>query len=123
MPKTKPTLHLYSEHKAQVSPLPETTTDASITPSSAQGHSKKIRVRLECDIDLGLLRKQKQALFGISEGAATTYEQVEVAEDMLDMLDFILDSILEQGLATEDDIFPRLPQLFAAESTTLDAAA
>ncbi|GGG86752.1 hypothetical protein [Edaphobacter dinghuensis] len=120
MPETKPTLHL---HNARVSPLPEITTDASVTPSPSQESSTKIRVRLECDIDLVLLRKQKHALFGISEGSAATYEQVEVAEDMLDMLDFILDSILEQGLATEDEIFPRLPQLFAAEPATLDAAA
>lgn len=74
--------------------------------------AKPIRVVLEFDLDLILLRKQKRALIGVSEGTTVNFEQEEAAEGLLNFIDFIQDSILEQGLATEEEVFPRLPQLF-----------
>jgi len=56
--------------------------------------------------------KQKHALVGIYEGTTMTFEQEGAAEGMLNLLDFLQDSIVELGLATEDEIFPKLPQLF-----------
>jgi hypothetical protein len=85
--------------------------------------SESIVVTLEMKIDLSLLRKQKRALVAITEGSSVSYEQEEAAEGMLNLLDFIQDSILEQGLAAEDDIFPKLPQLFDEEPVALPMAA
>ena len=84
---------------------------------------ESIVVILEMKIDLGLLRKQKRALIAITEGSPVSCEQEDAAEGMLNLLDFIQDSILEQGLATEDDIFPKLPQLFDEEPIALPRAA
>lgn len=75
-----------------------------------------VTVTLDLVIDLQLLRKQKRALINLAEGAVVSYEQEDAAEGMLTLLDFIQDSILEQGLATEEDIFPKLPQLFEDEA-------
>ena len=88
-----------------------------------ENNRRTIKVTLECAIDLALLRKQKRALISTTEGATITYEQEEAAEGMLNLLDFIQDSILEQGLATEDEIFFRQPQLFASEPLGLSTAA
>lgn len=96
------------------------------TNENAQPQTRKrstITVKVECDIDLLLFRKQKRALIGIREGSTITYEQENAAGGILNLLDFIQDSILRQGLATEDEIFPRLPQLFDPEPSSLDAAA
>jgi hypothetical protein len=82
-----------------------------------------IKVAIECVIDLALLRKQKRAVVELREGTTVTYEQETVAEGLLNLLDLIQDSILEQGLATEEDIFLRLPQLFDQEPSSLNAAA
>lgn len=93
---------------------------------SAQPQASKpssIKVTVECDINLPLLRKQKRALIGMHEGGTITYEQETAADGMLNLLEFIQDSILEHGLATEEEIFPRLPQLFDPEPSSLDAAA
>ncbi len=57
------------------------------------------------------MRKQKHALVGVCEGVTVTYAQEETAKGMLNLIDFIQDSIVEQGLATEEAVFPRLPQL------------
>lgn len=84
---------------------------------------ESIVVPLELKIDLSLLEKQKRALVGLTEGSSVSYEQEEAAEGMLNLLDFIQDSILEQRLAAEEDIFPRLPQLFDEEPTALPNAA
>lgn len=73
-----------------------------------------IDVTLELKVDLALLRKRKRALVGIFEGVPVSAEQEEAAEGMLNMLDDIQDSILEQGLASEDEIFARGPSLFEA---------
>lgn len=108
---------------------PNVRPDRSIEPAgieqaqSQSGASSSIKVTVECDIDLVLLRKQKRALVGLREGVVATYEQENAAEGLLNLLDFIQDSILEQGLATEDDIFPRLPQLFGPESSNFEALA
>jgi hypothetical protein len=94
----------------------EKMQDQASAPSS-------IKVAIECDIDLALLRKQKRAVVELREGTTVTYEQETAAEGLLNLLDFIQDSILEQGLATEEDIFPRLPQLFDQGPSSLNAAA
>jgi hypothetical protein len=85
--------------------------------------SESIVVTLELKLDLSLLRRQKRALIAITEGSSVSYEQEDAAEGMLNLLDFIQDSIFEQGLATEDDIFPKLPQLFDEEPVALPKAA
>lgn len=69
---------------------------------------------LELKIDLSLLRRQKLALIDLREGAHVSWEQEDAADGLLNMIDFIQDSILNQGLATEQEIFPRLPSLFEA---------
>jgi hypothetical protein len=56
-----------------------------------------ISVTVELKLDLHLLRKQKHALIGLYEGATVTFEQEDAAGGMLNLLDFLQDSILEQG--------------------------
>lgn len=82
---------------------------------TAETDAKSIRLVLGFDVDLALLRKQKRALIGVHEGATVSYEQEEAAEGLLNLIDFIQDSVLEQGLAREEEIFPRPPQLFSNE--------
>ena len=92
------------------------SVDANVASTNTQQISATtVKVALEWAIDLRLLRKQKRALVSITEGTTVTHEQEDATEGMLNMLDFIQDSILEQGLATEEEIFPRLPQLFGPE--------
>lgn len=88
------------------------------TPDTQRTRRQKpegIHVTLEFDIDLTLLRNQKRALIGVYEGATINYEQEEAAEGLLNLIDFIQDSVLEQGLAMEEEVFPKLPQLFEEE--------
>ena len=102
-----------------------TSTSEPATDETAQreaGKQSGIKVAIECDIDLVLLRKQKRAIVELREGTTVTSEQEAAAEGLLNLLDFIQDSILEQGLATEEDIFPRLPQLFDQETSSLNVA-
>lgn len=95
------------------------SVNANVASTNTQQISATtVKVALECAIDLRLLRKQKRALVSITEGTTVTHEQEDAAEGMLNMLDFIQDSILEQGLATEEEIFPRLPQLFGPEPSS-----
>ncbi len=82
----------------------------SSEPLTSDAKSESIHVLLDFKIDLTLLRKQKRALIGVREGTAVTYEQEETAEGMLNLIDFIQDSIVKQGLATEEKVFPRPPQ-------------
>ena len=77
-----------------------------------QSSSKLIDVTLELKLDLALLRKQKRALIGIHEGVQASADQEDAAEGILNMLDCIQDSILDQGLVGEEEIFPREPDLF-----------
>lgn len=93
------TPHLYAVSKQK----PPTTADRRF-----------IDVTLEFKVDLVLLRKRKRALIGVYEGVPVSAEQEDAAEGMLNMLDDIQDSILEQGLASEDEIFARGPSLFEA---------
>lgn len=83
-------------------------------PRTHEAEAEGIHVVLEFKIDLALLRKQKRALISIHEGGQVSADQEDAAEGMLNMIDFIQDSILEQGLASEEEIFPRLPGLFEA---------
>jgi hypothetical protein len=84
-------------------------------PETAETDAKNIRLVLGFDVDLPLLRRQKRALIGVYEGATVSYEQEEAAEGLLNLIDFIQDSVLEQGLASEEEIFPQPPQLFRDE--------
>jgi hypothetical protein len=55
---------------------------------------------------------QAQGVYGIAKGTEVTAAQEDAVEGMLNLIDFIQDSILEQGLATRDEIFPSQPSLF-----------
>jgi hypothetical protein len=97
--------------------------DANSAPSEPEASSPKaINVTVELTIDVALLRRQRRALIGIREGSTVSYEQEDAVEGILNVLDFIQDSILDQGLATEEDIFPQLPQLFDSPPLSLLAA-
>jgi hypothetical protein len=87
--------------------------DASVLLTTQKDNgTNSIHLTLALKIDLALLRRQKRALIGLHEGSPVSSEQEEAAEGMLNMIDFIQDSILDQQLATEQDIFPSLPSLF-----------
>jgi hypothetical protein len=108
---------------AMTMPLRATEAATDEKMQDQAGMPSLIKVAIECNIDLALLRKQKRAVVELREGTTVTYEQETAAEGLLNLLDLVQDSILEQGLATEEDIFPRLPQLFDHEPSSLDAAA
>jgi hypothetical protein len=40
--------------------------------------------------------------------------QQEALDGILNMIDFIQDSIVDQGIATEEEAFPQMPLLFDA---------
>ncbi len=82
-------------------------------PSQDTTTSKSIEVPLTLKIDLPLLRRQKRALIGIHRDAQVSADQEDAAEGMLSLIDFIQDSILGQGLATEDEVFPQMSLPFA----------
>ena len=88
----------------------EPTNPEQVIPQEASDRLLTLTVALKLNVNL--LRKQKHALVGITGGTAVTSEQEDAAEGMLNLLDFLQDSILEKGLATEEEIFPRPPQLF-----------
>ncbi len=99
-----------------------TTTTGYLTaaPRGPQPQARcnpgSIDVTLEFRIDLALLRRQKRALIEIHEGAQVTAVQEDAAEGILNMLDHIQDTIFDQGLASEEDIFPHWPSLFETEA-------
>lgn len=64
-----------------------------------------LTISLTFPISLSLLKQQKRALVNLTPGAPVTPEQDEAVEGIVNLLDFIQDSILEQGLASEDEIF------------------
>jgi hypothetical protein len=73
-------------------------------PWPHEPEAKGIHVVLGFNVDLTLLRKQKRALIETYEGTAVNYEQEDAAEGLLNLIDFIQDSVLEQGLATEEEV-------------------
>lgn len=85
-------------------------------PQTPESGPKHLRAVLEFDLDLTLLRKQKRALIGMYEGATVSYDQEEAAEGLLNLIDFIQDSILAQELATEEEVFPRLTKRSASST-------
>lgn len=109
--------------RAQVSARAVTGPATEEQTQLQNSNTASVSVTLVCNIDLALLRKQKRALCEIREGAIVSGEQEDAAEGVLNLLDFIQDSILEQGLAAEETIFPRLTQLFDSEPPSPDVAA
>ncbi len=95
-------------------PSVDTPAAAPVENNTSNPSSTSIEVDLTFKVNLRELRAQKRALIEICEGAVVTADQEEAAEGMLNMIDFIQDSIVEQGLISEDEMFPRLPSLFEA---------
>jgi hypothetical protein len=77
-------------------------------PSQERTASKSIEVTLTLKIDLLRLRRQKRALIGVHQDAQISADQEDAAEGMVSLIDFIQNSILEQGLASKEDIFPQM---------------
>jgi hypothetical protein len=81
------------------------TADTAESPTS-------IEVVLSLRVDLRLLRRQKRALIDIRHNSSVSADQEDAVEGILSMIDFIQDSIVDQGLAGEKDVFPQMPLLF-----------
>jgi hypothetical protein len=64
-----------------------------------------VNVTLTLKLDLGLLREQKRVLIGIAQDTIVTGDQEEAAEGMINLIDFIQDEILAQGLPSDEQIF------------------
>jgi hypothetical protein len=79
--------------------------DTAETPTS-------IEVVLSFRVDLRLLRRQKRALIDIRHNSKVSAGQEDAIEGILNMIDFIQDSIVDQGLAREEEVFPQMPLLF-----------
>ena len=86
-------------------------TPIASTPDTAE-ETTSITVVLSFDIDLQLLRRQKRALIAMPRNFQLSLDQEEAVDGMLNMIDSVQDSILEQGLASEEEVFPQMPLLF-----------
>jgi hypothetical protein len=62
-------------------------------------------VPVTLSINLALLRRQKRSLFQLVPGSLVTPQQDEAIEGFLNLIDFIQDAILDQGLASQEEIF------------------
>lgn len=69
--------------------------------------SKSVSVTLTMRIDLALLRRQKRHLIGLRFGSVVSRAQDDTVEGVLNLLDFIQDSIVAQKLAPESAVFPK----------------
>jgi len=56
-------------------------------------------------INLALLRRQKRHLNGLWFGSVVSRAQDDTIEGVLNLIDFIQDSIVAQGLAAEHAVF------------------
>ncbi len=74
--------------------------------------STSIEVTLSFKVDLWLIRRQKRALISLPRNFQLSPDQEEAVEGILNMIDFIQDSIVDQGLADEKDVFPQMPLPF-----------
>lgn len=83
-----------------------TPTIAASSPDTAET-AASIEVVLPLKVDLRLLRKQKRALMAIPRHFQVSAVQEEAIDGILNMIDFIQDSIVDQGLASEEEVFPR----------------
>jgi hypothetical protein len=81
------------------------TPDTAETPTS-------IEVVLSFRVDLRLLRRQKRALIAFPTNFQLSHNQEEAVDGLLNMIDYIQDSIVDQGLASEEEVFPQMPLLF-----------
>jgi hypothetical protein len=87
--------------------------EAPITSSAATvDTSGSTEVVLTFTVDLRLLRLQKRALTSIPTNFQLSGDEVEAIEGMLNMIDVIQDSIVDRGLASEEEVFPQMPLLF-----------
>jgi hypothetical protein len=87
--------------------------EATITSSAATvDTSGSTEVVLTFTVDLRLLRLQKRALTSIPTNFQLSGDEVEAIEGMLNMIDVIQDSIVDRGLASEEEVFPQMPLLF-----------
>jgi hypothetical protein len=74
-------------------------------PKSRAAAPKSVRVTLTMRIDLALLRRQKRHLIGLCFGSVVSRAQDDTVEGVLNLLDFIQDSIVAQGVASERAVF------------------
>lgn len=81
------------------------TLDTTETPTS-------VEIVLSFKIDLRLLRRQKRALISLPRNFQLSSDQEQAVEGILNMIDFVQDSIIYQGLASEEEVFPQMPLLF-----------
>jgi hypothetical protein len=98
-----------------IGPFTETTCGDYVPARRSNLHpvgiasAKSTDVTLTLRIDLTKLKQQKRSLIEIRRDSPVTPLQEETVEGILNLIDFIQDSILEQGLATEDQIFAQSP--------------
>jgi hypothetical protein len=83
------------------------TRDTAETPAS-------IEVVLTFKVDLELLRRQKRTLMALPRHFQLSPCQEEAVDGLLNMIDLIQDSVVDQGLASEEEVFPQIPLLFEA---------
>jgi len=74
-------------------------------PKSRVAAPKSVRVTVTMRIDLALLRRQKRHLIGLCFGFVVSRAQDDTVEGILNLIDFIQDSIVAQGLASEPAVF------------------
>jgi len=66
---------------------------------------KSVKVTLTMRIHPALLRRQKRHLVGLCFGSVVSRAQDDTIEGVLHLIDFIQDSIVDQGLASKRTVF------------------
>lgn len=74
-------------------------------PRSKTATPRSVQVTLTLRLDLALLRRQKRDLTSLCYGSVVSMHQDDTIEGILNLLDFIQDSIVGQGLAPESAVF------------------
>jgi hypothetical protein len=74
-------------------------------PKPRTAAPKSVSVTLTMRINLALLRRQKRHLLGLCFGSVVSRAQDDTIEGVLNLIDFIQDSIVAQGLASDRAVF------------------
>jgi hypothetical protein len=74
-------------------------------PKLREAAPKSVRVTVTKRIDLALLRRQKRDLIGLRLGSVVSRAQDDTVEGVLNLLDFIQDSVVARGIVPKNAVF------------------
>lgn len=92
--------------------MPEPIAKPSATNTTPYSDSTEASTSIDLVLSLKvnhrLLRRQKRVLFAMGKSLQLAPAQEEAVDGLLNLIDFIQDSIVDQGLASEQEVFPQM---------------